>query len=341
MDLLIDGLFAKILGGEHIDSFPADWQWNAHPRYTADYKRLLLNELRSDSCTAGETCINRANSNFEEFFMALAFEDVNNVIEAAVHQNALAASKLGTSLSEQDISSIEPVACALGGCFEDSALTDARAQILQEQGGAFVSWEGDLELEDDLYTALLRSCEGILSKCGFTVDKLGLHTLFAVIKFQRHPNNEQAHLKWSYLLEEKVVRYFQFSEGRFDFVNAASHLTKSTRNTPNEPSAASSTMHTEADGAATSVGTAEGARTLIIVFSSIGGGVIRPEFKGTLRAAAGMCAAGDQSIPLFDALHVMDPGLSWFMQVCGVCVCACVCVCAWACACMWVCRDLD
>ena len=47
--------------------------------------------------------------------------------------------------------------------------------------------------------------------------------------------------------------------------------------------------------------------TLVVVFSSLGNGVIRPEFRGSLRPTAGRPAG-------YDALYVLDPARSWYSQ---------------------------
>jgi hypothetical protein len=330
----VENMWLQVIDGEPID-FPADWEWSAHPRYTADYKRLLLNELRSDSCTRGEMCINRANSNFEDFFMALAFEDVNAVIEAAVQQNARAAAKLAAAPIK-----VSTAATVLEVALSAPALRDERAQLLNERGGAFVSWDDDLELEDELYNALLRICSATLHECGFTNDKLGLHALWAVIKSQRQPiPNTKANrtgeataeaTNWptglhqavnaavgSYHMEEQITRFFQTSEGRFEFVEGLTGYLAVTPVTAETSEGSGSVSSSEGSGELTSSDASSGPasggndsisreesradidsvatkapRVLIVVFSSIGGGVIRPEFKGTLRAAAKLRAAG-------------------------------------------------
>ena len=49
------------------------------------------------------------------------------------------------------------------------------------------------------------------------------------------------------------------------------------------------------------------ATTLVIAFSSLGNGLIRPEFRGSLLPSAG----GPVD---FDVLFVMDPANSWYCQ---------------------------
>lgn len=49
--------------------------------------------------------------------------------------------------------------------------------------------------------------------------------------------------------------------------------------------------------------------TLVVAFSSLGNGVIRPEFRGSLQQTGNDSKGGD-----YDVLYVLDPARSWYSQ---------------------------
>ena len=64
--------------------------------------------------------------------------------------------------------------------------------------------------------------------------------------------------------------------------------------------------------------TATATSTLVVVFSSLGNGVIRPEFRGSLKppapGAEENAAAATPVAAEYDVLYVIDPARSWYSQ---------------------------
>jgi hypothetical protein len=61
-------------------------------------------------------------------------------------------------------------------------------------------------------------------------------------------------------------------------------------------------------------GSGDDVATLVVVFSSLGNGVIRPEFRGSLRQTSDDNDSGSSGDATYDVLYVLDPARSWYYQ---------------------------
>jgi hypothetical protein len=251
-------------------SVPKGWQWGAHPRFTLLYKHLLLDTFCYEQAQALRNQM--SSTSFEAFFMSLAFEDDSGsgpLSEglAFVRQNALACTKFEESCPKLQQSAIDAFVADLS----KPEIGESRTRLLETcnvKGGIFSSIDEDSSAEEHLYSLVCRSVAPVLEAHGFTTDKLGLHVFLALAK--AHVAGCKA------LLEESITCLLHGGKDRFEFV----------------PSPHSNSSIADVD-----------VSTLVIAFSSMGSGLVRPEFRGSLR-----------NITSVDKLFVIDPAYSWYMQ---------------------------
>jgi hypothetical protein len=226
---------------------PQGWQWGAHPRFTQRYKHLLLDAFCQHQAQAMRDRM--AESSFEEFFMSLAFDDDNGDDDgsdptASVRQNALAC----TSFEESTPALQESGARALVEELSKPELRENRARLFENyaaKSSVFSSVDEDSTAEDQLYSLVCSSVGAVLEAQGFTADKLGLHSFLALAK---------AHVAgWRAPLEESITCLLHGGAGdsRFEFAAAP-------------------------QGSSTSCGKVNLVNTLVIAFSSMGNGLVRP-----------------------------------------------------------------
>ena len=122
----------------------------------------------------------------------------------------------------------------------------------------------DIEALYDLTAEILLQESEYLSRLGFTKDRDGICVLLAALKA----------VQGSKILEECFTSWWHAGHGRFSFQSG--HVAKSERST----------------------------RKVLVVFSSLGSGIARPEWSGSLRNVSSS----------LDILNVLDPAFSWYCQ---------------------------
>ena len=122
----------------------------------------------------------------------------------------------------------------------------------------------------------------MLQEYGFTRDGVGFRALVAVAK-------SVSAGEYAAEIEEAVTNWMHGGLGRFELVKGS-----------------------ETDCAGET-------RTLVVAFSSLGNGVIRPEFRGSLKPAAAAAADSESKETAavsaeYDVMYVIDPARSWYSQ---------------------------
>lgn len=157
---------------------------------------------------------------------------------------------------------------------EANAAADIQAPSIDAAAAAedFGAVETDVEGDAQLSDLAVRLTGSILAEIGFSKDRAGLRTFLAVAKAEAHrinPGHEPGHPDLSAKLEEAISGWWHGGIARFEHVPCT-------------------------------IGPSD-AKGLVVAFSSLGNGIIRPEFGGTLGAVAAD----------YDHLFVMDPAASW------------------------------
>ena len=175
------------------------------------------------------------------------FAALQTAVEQSCRQNARACTQflaLSTAVQNQS-------AAKLVEELTDSQLKHRRIELVQQsqmKGSVFASvWE-DLPLCECLWALLLTQVGPFLEGLGFTADRFGFQTCQALLKHTTVCAAE---------LEGAVSEYMHGAADRFDFQPAAV-----------EPSNATGNFQ---------------AGTLVVAFSSMGSGLVRHEFRGSLK----------------------------------------------------------
>jgi hypothetical protein len=144
----------------------------------------------------------------------------------------------------------------------------------------FTSIETDMSDVTSLYeltAKILFQETALLSKMGFTANDFGVSTALAMLKaFASSPVLEGVGISAA-RLEESFTSWWHAGRGRFEFMKGSAE-SKEERSR----------------------------RGLLVVFSSLGSGIARPEWSASIR--------GVGEHPNLDVLHVMDPAFSWYCQ---------------------------
>lgn len=117
----------------------------------------------------------------------------------------------------------------------------------------------------------------LLSKLGFTTDEFGVCTALSVLKAFASNSQPGGVGIDAARLEESFTSWWHAGVGRFEFLQGSAGSKKE-----------------------------RSSRALLVVFSSLGSGIARPEWQGSIRGVA--------TNPSLDVLHVMDPAFSWYCQ---------------------------
>ena len=170
------------------------------------------------------------------------------------------------------------------------AASDIRGVVLRlcaVVGSDFGSVSDDMSVVNCLYRLAVDAVRPVLTSLGFSEDSDGLLAWFALGKaVAANSNNAEAkHLQpYRALLEEALTGWWHAGVGRFEFRSL---------------------------GGGGHDDTATGG-TVIVVCSSLGTGIVRPEWSGTLsQLNLGGAAQGPGRV---DVLHVIDPSATWWSQ---------------------------
>lgn len=157
-----------------------------------------------------------------------------------------------------------------------------RREVRQQQvdNEDFASIETDMSDVTSLYeltAKILFQETALLSKMGFTANEFGISTALAMLKAFASSSVLEGVGISAARLEESFTSWWHAGRGRFEFRK----------------------------------GNAEGKeersrRGILVIFSSLGSGIARPEWSGSIRGVA--------KHPNLDVLHVMDPAFSWYCQ---------------------------
>lgn len=157
-------------------------------------------------------------------------------------------------------------------------------------GGAdFGGVNDDMSVVNCLYKLAVDAVRPVLASLGFSEDSDGLLAWLALAKaVAATANNTRIEVLQPYraMLEEALTGWWHAGIGRFELRS----LSGSTDN------------YESATGG-----------TVIVVCSSLGTGIVRPEWSGTLRQLT--LSEAESACPgRVDVLHVMDPSSTWWSQ---------------------------
>lgn len=153
---------------------------------------------------------------------------------------------------------------------------EARQQGDDEDFASISTDMSDVAALYELTSRILFEETTLLSKLGFTSNEFGIYVALAAFKaFASTGGLEDVGISAA-RIEESFTSWWHAGTGRFSFVEG----------------------NAENDGERSQ-------RSLLVIFSSLGSGIARPEWQGSIR--------GSMSLTL-DVLHVMDPAFSWYCQ---------------------------
>jgi hypothetical protein len=152
---------------------------------------------------------------------------------------------------------------------ETAAYLDYSDYLPQEDFSSITTDMSDIATLYDLTAEILLNDSTHLSQLGFTKDQDGLCVLLAALKAVDTSN--------AAALEEAFTSWWHAGQGRFSL--QPGHANKEDRSS----------------------------RKLLVVFSSLGSGIARPEWSGSLRNVV-------ESNDNLDVLNVLDPAFSWYCQ---------------------------
>ncbi len=122
---------------------------------------------------------------------------------------------------------------------------------------------------------VLCACSDLLQEYGFTVDGAGLRALVATAK-------SVSGGKYLGSVEEAITSWMHGGIGRLELQKMDNEIRVD---------------------------------TLVVVFSSLGNGVIRPEFRGSLKQTGNASGVETEEFDTnYDVLYVLDPAKSWYFQ---------------------------
>jgi hypothetical protein len=163
---------------------------------------------------------------------------------------------------------------------EKASLIRREARQQQVDSEDFASIETDMSDVTSLYeltAKILFQETTLLSKMGFTANEFGVSTALAMLKAFASSSVLEGVGISAARLEESFTAWWHAGRGRFEFMKGSAE-SKEERSR----------------------------RGLLVVFSSLGSGIARPEWGGSIR--------GVTKHPNLDVLHVMDPAFSWYCQ---------------------------
>jgi len=163
-------------------------------------------------------------------------------------------------------------------------LSEAKEKRKEERAGQdFASIATDMSDVNVLYTLLVKILleeSVILKDIGFTKNSDGLLMMLAVFKAYASScgTSQNTGFPGPEVVEESLTQFWHAGNGRFELKSAIKTGTEGLNNP----------------------------KHLLVVFSSLGSGIARPEWGGTLKDVAPSSQ--------LDVLHVLDPAFSWYMQ---------------------------
>jgi hypothetical protein len=265
-----------------------------HPHYTTRFDLLLLELFQNNN---GSPCAFQNLQAILSFSLAsigdreaMAREFIYSFGEMAVQRKVrvLEAVRLGRRRPTQIADKNLPHDHELNEYISSSNGTANKVTMIAQD---FTTIEQDMSDVVALYkltATILLEESALLSKLGFTADEHGITILLALLK----ANAQHSILTTNCAigvsteqLEETFTSWWHAGEGRFAFW---------------QPGTDDNDDNDENINALP--------KKLLVVFSSLGSGIARPEWGGSLSRAA-----KDLSSSL-DILHVLDPAFSWYCQ---------------------------
>jgi hypothetical protein len=168
---------------------------------------------------------------------------------------------------------------------EEAQVTRRSACIgLNEDFSSITEDMSDVGTLYSLTAKILLEESTMLSKLGFSVDQEGLCVLLAMLKARaKHASTGSVEITWEDL-EEAFTSWWHGGHGRFTLRLKNGDWESAVPN-----------------------GADLSQRKVLVVFSSLGSGLARPEWIGSLHNVV-------SSLKNLDVLHVMDPAFSWYCQ---------------------------